>query len=57
MSQADMERRAFLIEGATGSKAPRQGIEWHKFEPCQVLQRDWNAECKEGRWHGMMLEE
>ena len=57
MSQADMERRAFHIEGAAGSKAQRQGIEWHKFEHCQVLQYDWNVECKEGRWHEMMLEE
>ena len=57
MSQADMERRAFHIEGAAGSKAQRQGIEWHKFEHCQVLQYDWNVECKEGRWYEMTLEE
>lgn len=56
MSQARVGRRAFHVEGAAGSKAQRQGIEWHKFELCQVLKYDWNMECKEGRWHKMMLE-
>lgn len=56
MSQAGVGRRAFHVEGAAGSKAQRQGIEWCKFELCQVLKYDWNIECKEGRWLSMMLE-
>lgn len=56
MSQAGAGRRTFHGEGAASSKAQRQGIEWHKCEPCQVLKYDWNVECKEGRWHEMMLE-
>ena len=44
MSQARVGRRAFHVEGAAGSKAQRQRIEWHKFEPCQVLTYDQNVE-------------
>lgn len=56
MSQARVERRAFHVEGAAGSKAQRPRIEWHKFESCQVLKYAWNVEYKEGKWHEMMLE-
>lgn len=55
-SQGRVGQRAFHVEGAAGSKAQRQGSEWHKFEPCQVLKYDWNIEHKEGRRHRMMLE-
>ena len=38
--------------GAAGSKAQRQGIEWHKCDRCQVVRYDRNVECQEGQWHG-----
>lgn len=55
VSQARVGRRAFHVERAAGSKAQRQGTEWHKFEPCQVLKYDQNVEYQEGRWYKMML--